>query len=106
MDRRKFLAIAAGGTGAMFFGRYTFAAVTAGPGPYGALQAANSDGIMLPAGFTSRVVARSSQLVGDTGYTWHSTPDGGGCFPAPDGGWIYVSNSEILTNGGTSALRF
>ena len=32
------------------------AAVVAGPGPYGALQAADANGIQLPAGFTSRLI--------------------------------------------------
>src|SRR5262249_12662515 len=87
MDRRTFLAAAAGGTGALFFGRYALAAVSTGPGPYGALGAADANGIRLPAGFTSRVVARSGQLVSGTGFVWHVTPDGGGCFPTPDSGW-------------------
>ena len=58
---------------------------------------------MLPAGFTSRIVARSGQPV--AGYAWHSAPDGGACF-ADGTGWIYVSNSEINPGGGASALRF
>ncbi|GAA4431591.1 DUF839 domain-containing protein [Actinokineospora soli] len=77
-----------------------------GPSPYGPLQAADANGIMLPQGFTSRVVARSSQVVAGTGYTWHSAPDGGDCF-ADGTGWIYVSNAEIGSGGGgVSALRF
>jgi secreted PhoX family phosphatase len=60
---------------------------------------------MLPQGFTSRVVARSSQTVPGTSYTWHGAPDGGACF-ADGNGWIYVSNAELSTGGGAGALRF
>lgn len=66
----------------------------------GPLQAANSDGIQLPAGFTSRTLAIYNQPVaydsgGNSGaFLWHSDPDGGGTFSTNDGGWIYLSNSE------------
>jgi secreted PhoX family phosphatase len=60
---------------------------------------------MLPQGFTSRIVARSSQTVPGTSYTWHGAPDGGACF-ADGNGWIYVSNAELSTGGGAGALRF
>jgi secreted PhoX family phosphatase len=77
-----------------------------GPGPYGPLLPADANGIMLPAGFTSRVVARALQPVAGTGYTWHRFPDGGATFRAPRGGWIYVSNSEFVGPTGASAIRF
>jgi hypothetical protein len=64
----------------------------AGVGP---LLAADANGLMLPAGFTSRVVATSGQTVSGTSHVWHSDPDGGATFPTPAGGWIYVSNSEV-----------
>jgi len=72
------------------------------------LQAPDENGVALPRGFTSRIVARSSQTVAGTGYVWHNAPDGGACFDAGDGGWIYVSNSEqfIEGAGGVSAIRF
>jgi len=76
-----------------------------GPSPYGALLAADGNGIRLPAGFTSRVIARSGQRVAGTSYSWHWAPDGGACF-ADGNGWIYVSNSEIPLSGGASAIRF
>lgn len=42
-----------------------------------------------------------------TGYVWHNAPDGGAVFATADGGWIYVSNSEIDGGGGgVGALRF
>src|SRR5262245_44788979 len=113
MDRRTFLTLAAAGTGAAMLGgdfwraQYAFADVTAGSGPYGPLADADRNGIQLPAGFTSRVIARSGDVVGDTGYAWHGTPDGGACLPHPDGGWVYASNSEIGGGGGgASAVRF
>ena len=64
------------------------AATCSAVGPYGALQAADARGIMLPAGFTSRVVAVSGQVVAGTGYTWHGAPDGGAAFATSGGGWI------------------
>ncbi len=65
----------------------------------------DAGGIRLPAGFTSRVVARSGQKVPGTSYTWHNAPDGGACY-ADGSGWIYVSNSEITPSGGASAVKF
>ncbi|MFF0587311.1 alkaline phosphatase PhoX [Streptomyces sp. NPDC003781] len=111
MERRNFLRGAVIGTSAAAFGGSLMrgAAYAApaqnGPGPYGALGAADTNGIQLPSGFASRVIARSGQRVGSTSYTWHSAPDGGACFT--DGtGWIYVSNSEINPGGGASAVKF
>ncbi len=74
----------------------------------GPLQEPDLDGIMLPPGFQCRVVARSGEApAGLPGYTWHGSPDGGACFPSPDGGWVYVSNAELRGNdGGVGALRF
>ena len=70
------------------------------------LQATNADGLRLPTGFTSRIVARSGQRVATTGYDWHAAPDGGACFAATDGGWVYASNAETPDTGGVGALRF
>jgi secreted PhoX family phosphatase len=75
-----------------------------GVGPYGPLLSADGNGIMLPAGFTSRVVARAQQQVAGTGYVWPIFPDGGATFQTR-GGWIYVANSESIP-GGVSAIRF
>jgi secreted PhoX family phosphatase len=73
----------------------------------GALNAADATGVMLPAGFSSRIVARAGARMpgATTGYVWHNAPDGGAVFAMPDGGWIYVSNSEAIA-GGVGALRF
>src|SRR5687768_4543108 len=72
------------------------------------LLPADANGVRLLPGFRSRIVARSRQpVVSSSLYRWHSAPDGGAVFPAGDGGWIYVSNSEMDGgNGGASALRF
>jgi len=84
------------------------AATVIGAGPYGALATvADANGFLLPAGFSSRLLAVSGSTVAGTQYSWHYAPDGGVCFPAPGGGWVYVSNSELPGGaGGASALRF
>lgn len=111
MERRTVLRAAVlGGTSTVFGGTLWRGAAYAapaqpGPGPYGALGSADANGIRLPSGFTSRVVARSGQTVPGTSYTWHNAPDGGACY-ADGTGWIYVSNSEINPSGGASAVRF
>jgi secreted PhoX family phosphatase len=113
MERRDFLRLSVLGTGVAAFsgtlwqGAALAAPAQNAPSPYGALQPANSHGIQLPPGFTSQIVARSSQVVPGTSYTWHSAPDGGACF-ADGTGWIYVSNSEMSSGsgGGASMIRF
>jgi secreted PhoX family phosphatase len=113
MERRTFMRATLLGTGAVAFTGTLWqrAALAApaqnAPSPYGALQAADANGLQLPPGFTSQVVARSGQTVPGTSYTWHSAPDGGACF-ADGTGWIYVSNSEMSASsgGGASMLRF
>ena len=72
----------------------------------GSLQAADANGLMLPDGFTSRVVATTAENVAGTSHVWHGAPDGGATFAKPDGGWIYVSNSEIAFAGGVGAISF
>lgn len=74
----------------------------------GPLGAADENGIRLPEGFRSRVVGVSGRPpVATSDYSWHGDPDGGATFPTADGGWIYVSNSEIdRGRGGVGALRF
>ncbi|MEH0822266.1 MULTISPECIES: alkaline phosphatase PhoX [unclassified Micromonospora] len=110
MDRRTVLRATVAGGAAAFAGSLWSGAALAAPaqpgvGPYGPLGAADARGLQLPAGFTSRIVARSRQVVSGTSYTWHDAPDGGACFAAGTG-WIYVSNSEIAITGGASAIRF
>ncbi|HEX4878235.1 MAG TPA: alkaline phosphatase PhoX [Limnobacter sp.] len=81
----------------------------------GALVATGVDNILAPEGFSVRAVARhlSNPVLGIpdplglSGYNWHIFPDGGAVFPADDGGWVYVSNSETeAPQGGVGALRF
>lgn len=111
MERRTFLRTAAvGGSSAVLGGTLWRGAAHAAPaqpgtGPYGPLGAADANGIRLPAGFTSRVIARSGRQVAGTSYAWHHAPDGGACY-ADGSGWIYVSNSEINPSGGASAVKF
>lgn len=113
MERRTFLRASVLSTGAVAFSGSLWqnAALAApaqnAPSPYGSLQAADANGILLPPGFTSQVIARSGQVVPGTSYAWHSAPDGGACF-ADGTGWIYVSNSEMSSGsgGGASMVRF
>lgn len=109
MKRRSFLrstALAAGvaALGPTFWERAYAATAQPGRGPYGPLLAADANGVMLPAGFSSRILAVTNQVVG--GYPWHGVPDGGAVFPMDDGGWVYTSNSEAPVIGGAGALRF
>ena len=72
-----------------------------------ALLDADENDVRLPAGFSSRIIARSSEpVISGQGYQWHAAPDGGACFSREDGGWIYVSNSEVQPNGGVGAIVF
>ncbi|MBD0425156.1 DUF839 domain-containing protein [Streptomyces sp. TRM S81-3] len=111
MERRTLLrAVALGGSSAVLGGTLWRGAAYAAPaqpgtGPYGPLGSPDANGIRLPSGFTSRVIARSGQKVPGTSYTWHNAPDGGACY-ADGTGWIYVSNSEINPSGGASAVKF
>jgi secreted PhoX family phosphatase len=111
MDRRTFLrstALAVGVTalGPAFWGKAYAATAKPGSGPYGPLLAADANGVLLPQGFTSRILATTGSLVPGTTYPWHPAPDGGAVFPQEDGGWVYTSNSEIPAGGGAGALRF
>jgi secreted PhoX family phosphatase len=111
MERRDFLkalsAVAASGMLPSFLVRDALAdTAVGGPGPYGPLEPADANGIMLPLGFTSREIGRAGQTVAGTDYTWHVFPDGGATFRVR-GGYVYVSNSETLPpNAGVSAIRF
>jgi secreted PhoX family phosphatase len=111
VERRDFLrSVVLGGTAftigtAAWSQRLSSAA--GGPGPYGALGAADANGWQLPAGFTSRVIATSGLPVLPSLHVWHANPDGGATFPTGDGGWIYVSNCETAApGGGAGMVRF
>lgn len=78
-------------------------------GNLGPLGPVNELQLRLPAGFTVREVAVEGVApIAGRDYVWHAKPDGGAVFPTPDGGWIYVSNSEVSSSGGggVGALRF
>jgi len=82
-------------------------AATPGPGPYGPLGPPDANGLRLPSGFSSRIVARGLVPVAGTAYAWHIFSDGQATYATPDGGWILVSNSEVPGGtGGASAIRF
>lgn len=81
------------------------------PGPiaYGSLDGRSADrnGIVLPEGFTSNVIAVGGERVGNTGYDWHAFSDGAACIRTPTG-WYYVANSEVPSarGGGASVIEF
>ena len=114
LDRRQFLRGSVAGAASLAFSSSLWRTLLAEPvssvgtGPYGPLLAPDANGLRLPAGFTSRVIARSEQIVPGTTYLWHHAPDGGAVYPTPDGGWIYTSNSEVPANfgGGAGAVKF
>ena len=54
--------------------------------------------LVLPEGFSSRIVAVGGAGVGATDYTWPLFPDGKGTFATPDGGWILACNHEVFDN--------
>ena len=83
-----------------------------GDSPYGPLsETPDANGLLLPAGFTSRIVAIGGDPVGDTTYNWHPFPDGAATFDDGEGGYYYVCNSEVMdfmapAAGGVSAIHF
>lgn len=85
---------------------------TPGDSPYGPLATEPDEhGLLLPAGFTSRIIGVAGEPVGDTDYPWHAYPDGAACFDDGEGGWYYAGNSEIFdfvaaASGGVSAVHF
>jgi len=70
----------------------------------------DANGLLLPAGFESRIVATSSMPIAATGYVWPGWPDGAATFDDPevDGGWYMAVNHELpdTNGGGVSSLRF
>lgn len=73
----------------------------------GGCGGAGNSQLLSAEGLTARVVARSDEFPTPTAsHRWHWAPDGGATFATFDGGWIYVSNSELDEGGGCQALRF
>lgn len=122
LSRRELVGTGAGAAGMLVLGPELWRALArparSGPSPYGQLGSPDANGLRLPAGFKSRIVARGQQPVGLTGYVWHLFSDGAATYRTGDGGWILVSNSEVPTpvdlpidvgnpgEGGASAIRF
>jgi secreted PhoX family phosphatase len=119
VDRRRFLstAIVASTGGAVLptLRAVAVGAQTAQPGtsPYGPLAAEpDPNGLLLPEGFTSRIIAVAGEPIAGTDYRWLAFPDGAATFETDDGGWIYTVNSEVFSfhaptpSGGVSAVRF
>lgn len=111
--RREFLISAGTGAGVLAFGPSLWkramtaaAAAQTGLGPYGPLLDPDANGVRLPAGFSSRVIARGNAPVGGSGYLMPIFPDGASTFATPDGGWILAVNSEVPGAGGASGIRF
>ncbi|CAA9497204.1 MAG: hypothetical protein AVDCRST_MAG85-1538 [uncultured Solirubrobacteraceae bacterium] len=111
--RRTFLQTSLAGAGSLALGggfaRNAFAAPATELGsPYGELGAFDANGISLPPGFSSRLIATSDQAVPGTGFVWHRASDGMGTFKEIGGeGWYLLSNSETGDGGGgVSAIRF
>jgi uncharacterized protein len=110
LRRREFIAAGIGGVaaislGAAFWNDLFGSSEVRSGGGYGPPGPPNSDGIRLPEGFSSRVIARGGRALGPGGYEWHALSDGAATFPTADGGFILVSNSET-SPGGASAMRF
>jgi uncharacterized protein len=113
ITRRDFLASGLVALGAVVAGpgvwrqAVTSSSARTGAGPYGPLGPPDDNGLMLPKGFSSRVIATSGLPVLPSLYVWHTFPDGGATFRTKDNGWIYVSNSEVPEAlGGAGAIRF
>ncbi len=119
-DRRRFLKNGMESLGVLCLGSTYSSMVSCAP----FLQASNlknlgplgepdENGLRLAQGFTGRELARSGHRVkradgSKIDYRWHQFPDGGATFKTDDGGWIYVSNSEVQVPGcgGAGAIRF
>ncbi len=74
------------------------------------LMPADKNGLRLPYGFKSRVVAvEGTPPTKNSNYLWHERPDGGAVYEDFNrdniGGWIYACNEESKT-GGVGALKF
>ena len=72
----------------------------------GPLKESDLRGVFIPESLSCRIIARSGEKVANN-YNWHGSPDGASVFPSSDGGWIYVSNSELgNSQGGAGAIKF
>jgi len=106
LTRRDAIRVGAGAAGSVaFFGGLLGPALNAmaapavpGAGPYGPLNSPDANGVRLPNGFTSKVIARTDQVIGKSNYKFHGLPDGMGAYRTDDDGFILVSNCELPHN--------
>ena len=72
-------------------------------------------GLHLSQGLRARIVATSGRKVAygngkESQISFHQMPDAGACFQSDDGGWTYLSNSEVGGNqnpdGGVGKIKF
>ncbi|HEV2727974.1 MAG TPA: alkaline phosphatase PhoX, partial [Solirubrobacterales bacterium] len=81
------------------------APATPGPGPYGPpVGSPNELGLILPQGFSSRLVAKGSAPVPGTAYDFPLFPDGSATYPLSDGGWVLAVNSEVPVPAGVQPI--
>lgn len=110
MYRRQFLKHSCFGVGCLLASGRSCAAIRLSSNlrRIGALQGPDANGVRLPPGFRSRIVARSGEPpVPGSGFRWHGSPDGAATFPRAGGGFYYVSNSELGGGeGGVGVLVF
>lgn len=96
------------GRGREFWSDALVEPVAGGPGPYGVPGPPDRNGVRLPDGFSSRVIARGNEPVraGD-GSRLPVRPiyaDGQATFATDDRGWILVSNAEVSRRRSTSSV--
>lgn len=111
--RREFIGLGIGGVAAASVGAGVWKGLLSGAAGetahrtagYGPRRAPDANGIRLPDGFSSRLIAQGEEHVEGTSYSWHIASDGAATFPTDGGGWILVSNSEA-PEGGASSIRF
>jgi len=113
MRRREFIGLGVGGAAAVslgaafwdqLFGSAESRTLKVGVG-YGPRRAPDENGIRLPKGFRSRLVAKGDAIVPGTDHRWQIASDGAAVFPRRDGGYLMASNCEDW-QGGASVLRF
>lgn len=71
------------------------------------------NGVLLSKGLDCKIIAKTGKNVKFSGSgavssdTFHARPDFGATFPTDNGGWVYVSNSEVKKKkGGVGAIYF
>ncbi len=64
--------------------------------------------LLVPPGFSARLIAASGAPIASNGYSMPAFPDGAATFvdPAQPGGWYLTLNHEVPLGGGVSSFRF